>query len=449
MKVSALKYTILSWVSRLVMLMLLLLPFHAFLTVWGANLIGHYTALRLWPEVLLAISIIGVLALLLTDHKIRNHTLTRRLVWLILAYMALNLIWGVLALNQHDVTAKALGYGLIIDLRFLAFFLVTWALALRMARVKARWQWLVYWPAVVVVGFGLLQIAVLPHDFLRHFGYGADTIPPYATVNSNHHYYRIASTLRGANPLGAYLIIPISLLSVLMVRAGRDWRKAVFLTASAVVLLFSFSRSAVVGAALSVGIVLYLCVGSRKMRRLAMGIIGGLVLVSAVLTASLWHNARFQNFIFHTETRSSVKTSSNQGHAAALKEGAEELASHPLGRGPGTAGPASVYNTGHEVRIAENYYVQVGQETGWLGLGMFIVINVGVGYLLWLRRADALALSLFASLAGLTLVNMLSHAWADETLAYIWWGLAGLAMAQLPQPVEPRESQEARKRRQL
>jgi hypothetical protein len=110
------------------------------------------------------------------------------------------------------------------------------------------------------------------------------------------------------------------------------------------------------------------------------------------------------------------------------------LAHHPLGDGPGTAGPASVYNHGHPARIAENYFIQVGQETGWLGLTLFTLINVGVGYLLWLRRDDPLALSLFASLIGLTLINMLSHAWADDTLAYIWWGLAGIAMVSDPKP---------------
>src|ERR1700741_2561687 len=123
MKASALKYTVLAWVSQLSVIILLLMPFHALLTVWGASLIGHYTALRLWKEVLLMLGVVGVLFLLATDHKIRSHTLSRRLVWLILAYIALNIIWGSLALIQHDVTTKALGYGLISDLRYLIFFL--------------------------------------------------------------------------------------------------------------------------------------------------------------------------------------------------------------------------------------------------------------------------------------------------------------------------------------
>src|SRR3954464_2203702 len=86
MKTSALKYTILSWVSGPVMLILLFVPFHALLTVWGASLFGHYTALRLWKEVLLAVSALGAFYLVIFDHKIRSHTLPRRLVQLILAY---------------------------------------------------------------------------------------------------------------------------------------------------------------------------------------------------------------------------------------------------------------------------------------------------------------------------------------------------------------------------
>ena len=90
MRAAALKYRILSLVTSLVMVIILLMPFHAFLTVWGASLLGHYTALRLWKEVLLLVCIVGTLYLVATDRKIRSHTLTRRLVWLIMsALMAL------------------------------------------------------------------------------------------------------------------------------------------------------------------------------------------------------------------------------------------------------------------------------------------------------------------------------------------------------------------------
>lgn len=431
MKASALKYTVLSWASGTAMAILLLTPFHALLTVWGSSLIGHYTALRLWKEGLLALCIMGVIYLIATDHKIRSHTMSRRLVWLILAYMLLNVVWGLLALNEHNITAKAMGYGLIINLRFLAFFLVTWAIALRLGRLRTNWWRLALWPAVGVVGFGLLQIIVLPHDFLRHFGYSVATIEPFETINNNLNYVRISSTLRGANPLGAYLLIPISLLAVGLLRTGRNWRQGAFLASALLVLFFSFSRSAWIGAALSVAVVAFYSLKTTRSKQYAIIFVSCLVFFGVGLYAGLRHNTHFENFVFHTQTNSTIKVSSNDGHISALRSGLSDIKHEPLGLAPGTAGPASVYNDG-KVRIAENYFVQIGQETGLLGLLLFVMINAGVGYLLWSRRADPLALGLFASLIGLTFINLLSHAWTDDTLAYVWWGLAGIAMV-IPQ----------------
>jgi hypothetical protein len=83
MKASALKYTVLSWVSGFTMLILLLMPLYGFLTVWAGSMFGHYTAIRLWQEGLLVLCVVGVLYLIAVDHKIRTHTLSRRLVWTI------------------------------------------------------------------------------------------------------------------------------------------------------------------------------------------------------------------------------------------------------------------------------------------------------------------------------------------------------------------------------
>lgn len=436
MKASTLKYVALDWVSKLSMLILVLMPFHAFLTVWISSLTGHYTALRLWKEVLLVVCGVAALFLLAFDHKIRTHTITRRLAWLILAFVALNIIWGLLALDQHDVSSKALGYGLISDLRFLIFFLVTWVATLRLQKLRTKWKPIILIPALLVVVIGLLQVFILPHDFLRHFGYGVDTIKPIATVNHNDHYVRAFATLRGPNPLGAYLLIPISLLSVLLLRAKKiNWWYVALLAGSWIVLFFSYSRSALVGAVLSVATAVFFSRMSRQTQRLMLALGAACVVIVTGVFVGFRHNAHFQNLAFHTETHSAIKATSDQGHAKALRDGISDFAHHPLGRGPGTAGPASYYNTGHPERLAENYYIQVGEETGILGLVLFLLINLGVGYLLWLRRSDPLALSLFASLIGLTLINMLSHAWSDDTLAYIWWGLAGIAIVQPPEAI--------------
>jgi hypothetical protein len=144
----------------------------------------------------------------------------------------------------------------------------------------------------------------------------------------------------------------------------------------------------------------------------------------------LRHNPTFEDTFFHTSQLSKSKHSSNQSHATALKNGVHDLIHQPFGLGPGSAGPASEHNN-HPARIAENYFLQVGQEAGWLGLITFVSIIALVGKALWDKRAesDQLVTVMLASLVGLIVVNLLLPAWTDDTLAYVWWGFAGVATA--------------------
>ena len=365
MKASALKYAVLSLAASLCLLIIAIIPFHAFLTVWAASSFSHYTSFRLWKEIILVIIGVAVLFLAMTDFKIRSHTFTRRLVQLVLAYIVLHLVFGVIALKLGHVTPKALGYAWLVDLRFLVFFLLVWSIAIRSKRMRSNWHNLILIPAGIVVAFGLLQFLVLPDDFLRHFGYNAMTIEPYETVNSNRDFVRVTSTLRGPNPLGAYLIIPIATAAVLAIRAERKWRYILFTLLALTVVGASFSRSAVLGALISIGIIIVLSARSAQAKNMLKVAAVGVVLV-VVLGFSLVHkNSRIETVVLHTQTNSKVATSSNDGHIKAVQEGVSSIVHEPLGRGPGTAGPASVYNNGI-TRIAENYFIQIGQEVGIL-----------------------------------------------------------------------------------
>lgn len=433
MKASTIKYGVLTFTLSLICIILALLPFHAFLTVWASSIFGHYTALRLWKEALIVVAGLGVLYLLLFDHKVRFHTTRRKLTWLILAYLAVQVVWAAVALHTDTVSSKAAAYGVLLNCRFLVFFLLTWVVAVRTPRLERRWPKLLLWPAVLVAVFGLLQVFVLPVDFLRHFGYGSQTIGPYETINHNIHYIRYMSTLRGANPLGAYLLLPMSALIVLLVRFPHSWNwvKGLVLAALTAMLFFSFSRSAWLGAALCTVFIVAVSMSSawwQRFRVPAFIVLGILIIAAGGAFAGLRHNTRVQNALFHTQEHSAVASTSDAGHASALRAGLHDVLHDPLGKGPGTAGPASYYNTKAPARIAENYYLQLGQETGLVGLILFVAIVLGIAYILWTRRAAPLSLTLLAALVGISFVNLLSHAWTDDTLAYLWWGLAGIAI---------------------
>lgn len=408
---------------------LALVPLQAFLTVSFSSLVGHYTLIRLWEEFLLAILSLGSLYLLYVDKGLRRKFFGSRLNQLIICYVVLTLIWGAAAYDLHKVTPKALGYGWIVNLRYLIFFMTTLLVASKSNILKRIWPLLLLIPAVVVVFFGIVQRVFLPYDFLRHFGYNKSTIFPYEDINNNVNYPRIMSTLRGSNPLGAYLVVVLSAVAVLFkkIKNIRGLMALFFATAS-VALIFTYSRGAWAGALVSLLFLSWIILPGQRTQRMVVAILAVCVIIGGLLAVGLRHNATFQNIFFHTESGSVIKTTSDQGHASALRNGMNDLIHEPLGRGPGTAGPASAYNN-NQPRIAENYYIQIGQEVGWLGLILFLAIYYLIAHKLWQRRTETLALILLISLVGISLVNLVSHAWTDDTLSYLWWGLAGIALS--------------------
>lgn len=417
------------YMARLSACMIALMPFHAFLTVWLASLTGGYTTVRLWKEFVLLALFVGALFLFMTQQKVRRWCRQEVLIPLIAAYILLLLLVGGIALAAGAVSTKAYAYGALLDSRFLIFFAITW-LASHYSDVLTRlWKRLLLVPAGLAVGFATLQYTLLPADFLRHFGYGPDTISPSATIDQKDAYRRIQSTLRGPNPFGAYLVVILSALGAIMIRTRKLLLyPALFYILSGLALVFTFSRSAWIGALLATVWLIWCGFTAPSFRRwlVVAGCIGAVSFAGVFYT--LRNNDHFQNIFFHTNEHSRSVESSNTGHAAAIQRGLQDIFAEPWGRGAGTAGPASVYNDGR-VRIAENYYAQLGQEAGVAGLGLFIALNIVVLKRLWARRDNTLSLVLIASFIGITAINMLMHAWADDTLAYIWWGLAGAAVA--------------------
>jgi hypothetical protein len=138
----------------------------------------------------------------------------------------------------------------------------------------------------------------------------------------------------------------------------------------------------------------------------------------------------FSNVVLHEDPESTVVSKSNEGHVASLAEGAVRVIKQPLGGGVGSTGSATLYDkdTSNDF-IVENNYFFVAHESGWLGLGLFLVLFIGTLRALWRRRSSWLALGLLASGIGLGVIALLLPVWVDETVALIWWGLAGATVA--------------------
>lgn len=414
---------------------LVVAPFYATLSVWAASRLHHFDFFKIWKEFALTILTLILVSFLAAHRQFVRKAMRSWLALAVMAYVLLIICIAIYDLSTGRVGNNAVIYGLIVDLRPVAFFSVaflTFAIGMRRQITGFPWRRIVLIPALAVIIFGLLQMTVLPKDILTHAGYGANTIEPYQTIDNQPQLVRIQSTLRGANPLGAYLVIIITMTVAAFVadRKRRLWW-AFFTLGALAVLAGTYSRSAEIGLLLSLGTLLFIYKYKGKYLRQHL-LVAGACLVLAVGFGALMlarNNYFVENVILHSSNSSNSKTSSNFERAEAMKRAAKEVVNNPLGTGVGSAGPASARNNTGEIRIAENYFLQIGQELGIVGMGLFIAISIMVGWQLWLRRHDQLAKILLASLVGLTFVNLVSHAWTDDTLAYIWWGLAGFSLA--------------------
>lgn len=413
--------------------LLLAAPLYTPLAVFLASHFQHFDLFKILKEMVLAALSVGVVALLITKPKLRALVFKNKLLLIMLAYALLTLFWAIFDLATDKVTPSAVIFGLIINLRFIIFFGVVYTVVVGAKRLTLPWQKLVFIPAVLVIGFGLLQQFVLPSNFLAHAGYNkVTTYEPFETVDNHPDIVRVQSSLRGPNPLGAFLLVVICLVAVLVLQAkGRQQQMLLVLGIAALVVLFgTYSRSAWLGLAAS-AISLVVLVAPAKLNSQKVWV-GGIVVLLLAIATFLWlrNTYQFQNIIFHTSNKSPSSISSNEQRFNALESGTTYVLKHPVGSGVGSSGPASARNLKAPSRLSENYYLQIGEEVGWLGLGLFIAIQILVAVQLWARRADPLAMGLLISFIGLVFVNLVSHAWADDTLAYLWWGLAGLAIAQ-------------------
>ncbi len=406
------------------MALLALLPFHALLTTWAGSLFGYREIWQAWKEILVLGLLAGVGFKLITDRQLR------RFLWgywsnrLILVYGLLHLLMAIIMSSDLDATLLGLRNNLI----FLAIFIIGQTIAFRSpsGRFKTLLPKIILVTAAIVAIFGLLQAYLLPYDFLAKFGYGEGTIPPYLLLQDSE-IVRVISTLDSPNTLGSWLILPwaLSLTLLLKKRIDSSWwllPPTLFLA-----LYHSHSRSAWIGVALATVFIGWRILPKHRLRQATIVLFSGLLIVAAALIYLVPKVPVLQSVFLHAPLEKASDESSNADHLEEIIKGIPELVHNPLGKGPGAAGPASLESNNPD--ITENYFLQVGLEVGFIGLGLFLAINYLIARDLWrASRQSLLAVALLASFIGLSFMNLLLHTWANGPTAITWWGLAGLML---------------------
>ncbi len=402
-----------------VVLLLAVMPFHAFLVIVLGKFIGHQAIWQGWKE-LLSIAIVGLSVYIFarSQPKERLFRLDTSNV-LALAFVALGLVITV-ALGVAFVPAV---FGIkVVLLPFILF------LAIQLAGVQVNDELLtklVLWPSYMVATVAILQEYFIPQSWWGILGYSDTTIRPIQLVDPAVRSIRAFATLGGPNQLGAYLILPTILGLVLAVRTKR-WQYALGAILTGAGSVVSFSRSAWLG--MMVALVCAVFLLGNKMLKIILATLVGLGLVSLLLLSSslpqYLKGTKAQYFLLHGRYNDTSQVEgSDVGRTSSQRKAIAVIAREPWGHGLGTAGPASFRAS--QPFITESWYLQIGLELGLVGLALFIVF-CGNNVVELVRLNSPLSLALAASIMGLSLTNLFLHAWADSTLGIMTFSLLGL-----------------------
>ena len=181
------------------------MPLHIFLSTWIGTSFGILEFTKVFKDIVL---VIGFCLLLLASVQQSwfRQMLKEKIVWLIVAYCALNIVYAIVKKTDQDAEILGIVYGT----RFYIFFLYGMLLAKLYDAKKLLKQSItvVMVVASIVLFFGVVQYILLPNDALTHVGYQRPTgVLPAFFIDDKPDLERVMSTLRDPNSFGSYVII--------------------------------------------------------------------------------------------------------------------------------------------------------------------------------------------------------------------------------------------------
>lgn len=432
--------------ERLTLILLALLPFHAFaVTVLTRFTLGPghspFPALALWKEALLAVILLCALIEMIALWR-------KALAWdhidlLIVALIVVGLTVSAFTHGDMKLTLLGFKYDFIPLIAFLILRRVPWS-----EQFPETIRRIILVVGGVVAGYGLVSF-ILPQQFFTAIGYSDlhslylpdAPIAAFQQIGASG-LRRIQSVMSGPNQLGLWLLLPwtLGLLNVLKGEKLMQW--VMYFVLIDVALFLTFSRSAWIAACMIVAVVLLRDMGTPMVRKFIIGAIGvaGVILIGMAFVAP-------EIFLRQESTRD---------HLLRPLQAISLIQSQPLGYGLGTAGPASnrtsdpcvylpdgsdvswaiphpelcVFLDDRQVQpsdrecncpvLPENWYLQIGVETGILGFVLFVMLIILV-----LRHAftnrDEFGQVIALSFLGVSIAALFLHAWEDSAVAFTLW----------------------------
>ena len=444
--------------ETLALVLVALLPFHALLvtvlTLWIAGP-GHAPlgGIALWKEGLLLVILViaGIELLMRKDWK--KWLKLDVIDGLIVTLIALSILVSAIHGTSLGLFALGFKYDFLAPLAFLMLRRVPWS-----QTFFPRIITIILIDAVVLSLYGFWTL-VAPQSFFTWLGYSdlhslyvpGGPLAPYQQIGGAG-IRRMQSAMSGPNQLGIWLLIPwaIAVTSIAKNQKPETRNQMICMAILiAIALLFTFSRSAWIGAFV-IALLAAAQAVPKNVRTWLLASSAGIATIFVLALALLFPS------VF-------LRIASSTDHVTRPMEAVTRITAHPLGQGLGAAGPASnrvsdacvfldsgadaswakdrpslcVFVGDAQIQPAdreckcpflpENWYLQIGVELGILGFLLYVgLIIVVLRRLLKNRQTIVFLVFLSVSIASLFL-----HAWEDAAAAWTVWMLMAIALFRL------------------
>jgi hypothetical protein len=389
---------------------------------------------------------IAVLGLLL--ESVRRGAWARRidmLDLLALIYLAWATFYLVLPEVVHNAflpqtfTVRVSAWRL--DCLFAVLFLAVRRLDLP-ARAVERIRHVVLGLAVLLAAFGVWEfvgtgsfnhfmVSTLQLPRYKAFVLGVPYPNPSTVITygllGGYRFVRVGSLVNDFHTLAFLMLIPLGLgLERLSARRLSAF-EGVATFAAAVALLLSLTRASILGGVLVVALALVLAARRKAPGRIRLVLVVFIGVIAILPVAAQTHvAARLLSLNNTNET-------DNQAHISRSKAALDALLNQPLGRGLGTnLVTGARYNTAGSL-VAEDYYLQVGNELGAPEMIVFVLllalllIRLGIASVR-AGPAETMAGGLLIAGCGLTVGGFFLHDWGSYEVSLGFFGLAAVAL---------------------
>lgn len=475
----------------LLAILLMLLPFHPFLTTFISSFFSEndlaIAFIKAWKEILILIFCGLAFFYWLFDKKRKSFDTIDFAIFL---FAGLSLVVGAIFTgNGFPENIFQLIWGAKYGFLFLFLFFFVRRIPF-FETEKSDLLSAALFSATVVILFGILQAAFLPEDFLTRFGYSpeygnttaGETLSYCHKIENtitHQEFCRIQSTLSGPNQLGAYLLVILPFFFYRLVRAKTNFQMALYslpLFAGTLVLLLTWSRSAWIGVVVMTAafFVIQARRSSMSFLYLLLFFLGVLAIFFPALNIDNWDEQKFSSLVwagvalfalflvlvanlyhkFFSQMGAFIfpallgilisvrgyfdtffwniinRPSSTQGHWERWADGFSYMIQNPFGLGLGDAGPASARfaRSGETGFLPESWYLQVGLESGFLGLALFLTILILLALTL-LRSKTDFSKVILLGLIAVSAAAVFLHSWESAVVSFTFWTLAGIALA--------------------